>query len=190
VTTPLSPLSQRVLERIDKIARGDAGVDSSSVDAHSRDYPPLTRAAIDAAEARLGFAVPKDVRELYEQIGNGGFGPAYGLLGLAGGALQEEGLDAVGVYERNLASDPDDPLWIWPPKLLPLVHLGCAMFLCVDCGDAGGRVVWFEPNGHEFGQPYTHAFVPTGRSFRDIMLGWAAGEEVTAVLEASWETSR
>lgn len=37
-------------------------------------------------KAILGFPLPPLLRALYTQLANGGFGPMYGLLGLAGGA--------------------------------------------------------------------------------------------------------
>jgi hypothetical protein len=45
---------------------------------------PVTREAIYDAEQALGFALPELLRRLYEEVGNGGFGPGYGLFGLFG----------------------------------------------------------------------------------------------------------
>jgi hypothetical protein len=41
--------------------------------------PPASVAEVDAAEATLGFAIPPLLRRLYTEVGNGGFGPDYGL---------------------------------------------------------------------------------------------------------------
>src|SRR5262245_16217346 len=147
-------LVESVRRRIDAIRA--AGEESGAASPH----PPLSPETIAAAERQLGFALPPTLRALYARVGHGGFGPAYGLLGLVGGARQEEGLDAVGVYQRSRRPSPGDPHWTWPEGLLPLVHLGCAMFLCVDCSDTSGMVVWFEPNPHADGQPWDDAFFP------------------------------
>jgi len=40
---------------------------------------------VATVESRLGFGLPPLLRELYTQVGNGGFGPGYGILGLEGG---------------------------------------------------------------------------------------------------------
>jgi hypothetical protein len=45
-------------------------------------YPPVTLAVLYEAETRLGFSLPTLLRELYLLVGNGGFGPEYGLWGL------------------------------------------------------------------------------------------------------------
>jgi hypothetical protein len=41
--------------------------------------PPVSSAAIAEAEIRLGFNLPVLLRELYQCVGNGRFGPGYGL---------------------------------------------------------------------------------------------------------------
>jgi hypothetical protein len=155
-------------------------------DAHSLEFPPLTEDALVAAESQLGFAVAPALRALYEQVGNGGFGPGYGLLGLVGGAVQEDELDALGVLRRYQEPDPRDPRWRWPERLLPVVHMGCAMFLCVDGADERGMVVWFEPNPHEDGAPWEDAFIILGVSFQELMERWAAGDDWSLLMENAW----
>ena len=47
--------------------------------------PPLKPASVDAVEAaerRFGHAFPSLLRRLYLEVGNGGFGPGYGIIGL------------------------------------------------------------------------------------------------------------
>jgi hypothetical protein len=80
------------VERLQRSGLADGG-------ACSLDHPPLTGEQLEEAEARLGFAVPPSLRSLYESVGNGGFGPSYGLLGLSGGAKQEDGYDAIEMLE-------------------------------------------------------------------------------------------
>jgi hypothetical protein len=160
--------------------------ESSLHDAASTEHRPLSEEAVAAAEARLGFVLPPALRILYVRVANGGFGPAYGLLGLVGGALQEHRLDAVGVYERSRLAD-DDPHWRWPDKLLPVVHLGCGMFFAVDCSDERGMVVWFEPNPHEMGEPWDDAFISLGLPFDELLLRWAAGVDSSVVMDEVWK---
>src|SRR4026207_99320 len=45
-------------------------------------HPPVSLDELELAEKRLGFQLPSLLRSLYLQIGNGGFGPGHGLLGL------------------------------------------------------------------------------------------------------------
>jgi len=49
-------------------------------------YPPATADQLQATETQLGMPLPGVLRALYAMVGNGGFGPAYGLVGAAGGA--------------------------------------------------------------------------------------------------------
>jgi hypothetical protein len=48
-------------------------------------FPPTTMAVVDAAETKMGLGFPPLLRELYTHVGNGGFGPGYGIFGLEGG---------------------------------------------------------------------------------------------------------
>ena len=41
--------------------------------------PRATLELCDSAELQLGFSLPTFLRELYVKVGNGGFGPGYGL---------------------------------------------------------------------------------------------------------------
>jgi hypothetical protein len=127
-------------------------------------FPPATFEDVVASESRLGFAVAPLLRRVYLEVANGGFGPGYGLLGVLNGATDDRHKDAVTLYEEYRQRDPDDPYWAWPDHLLPVCHLGCAMYLCVDCSDARGPVVWFEPNPHIRGEPWTDSFFPLADS--------------------------
>ena len=46
---------------------------------------PVSREAVKVAEERLGFPLPPLLGALWVEVGNGGFGPGYGLFGLEGG---------------------------------------------------------------------------------------------------------
>jgi hypothetical protein len=56
-------------------------------------FPPTTSAIVEAAEAKLGFSLPPLLRQLYTEVGNGGFGPGYGLFGLEGGYTDPQIID-------------------------------------------------------------------------------------------------
>ena len=47
-----------------------------------RNLHVVSDAEIAEAERRLGFQLPELLRELYTCVGDGGFGPGYGFLGL------------------------------------------------------------------------------------------------------------
>ena len=100
-------------------------------------------------EKRLGFTLPPLMKRIYIEIGNGGFGPGYGLIGLTNGAPDDTGKIAPEIYNQLRSADRDDPNWKWPHGLLPICHWGCAILSCVDCTDPNFRMRIFDPNVHE-----------------------------------------
>jgi hypothetical protein len=141
-------------------------------------FSPLPLPAIRDAETILGFTLTPVLERVFGEVANGGFGPSYGLLGLRGGMKNEDGDDAVALYKRYQQPDPEDPQWKWPDGLLPLGHLGCAMYLCIDCTKAEGPVVWFEPNPHNLGEAWTNSFVPIADSTEAWLFAWMDGEDL------------
>jgi len=137
-------------------------------------YPPVGYDQVALAETRLGFLLPDLLREIYTKVGNGGFGPGYGLIGLNGGAT-----DRVGTDERNLIQcyesrrfDPD-----WPEKLLPICTWGCAIYSCLDCSRPGVPVISYDPNGNDHPpgrQPNIFHF----ESLADWIERWLRGEDL------------
>jgi hypothetical protein len=92
--------------------------------------------AIVAAEAALGYALPPLLRRLYTTVGNGGFGPGYGLLGLDGGHT-DDGQTALSLWQKSE---------ILPRALLPICHWGCAIYSLVDCSTIDGAMWGLDPN--------------------------------------------
>ncbi|MCX4972199.1 SMI1/KNR4 family protein [Streptomyces sp. NBC_00620] len=109
---------------------------------------PVDTAALSRAEATLGFPLPALLAALYVRIGDGGFGPEYGLLPLLEGSPSGEPA-AVPQYLANRKSGRKDPDWPWPEGVLPISHWGCGMYACVDCQSLDGTVLFFEPNADE-----------------------------------------
>ncbi len=133
----------------------------------------LSNADLEASEKSLNFKVPEPLKALYQDFGNGGFGPGYGLIGLSGGACDDQGHDAVKLYELYSGSDPDDPEWQWPRGLLPICHWGCAIYSCVDCISDGYPIVIFDPNMHD--ESWAQCFVPTERTLESWLGAWTDG---------------
>ena len=104
---------------------------------------PATAAAIEDAEASLGVALPPLLRRLYVEIGNGGFGPGYGVLGLVGGATDSRGHSAIDLHRR------------WPTEttevLLPICHWGCGIYSLIECAPDPGRMWGCDPNADSGG---------------------------------------
>ncbi|WP_217205719.1 SMI1/KNR4 family protein [Streptomyces sp. AC550_RSS872] len=98
------------------------------------------------AEAALGFPLPPLLADLYLRIGDGGFGPEYGLLALLDSPPAGEPA-AVTQYLANRESGREDPDWPWPEGVLPISHWGCAMYACVDCHSSQATVLLSDGTG-------------------------------------------
>jgi hypothetical protein len=89
--------------------------------------PPATTADVDAAEARFGFPIPPLLRRLYTEVGNGNWGPNYGLNGIPIGGDEPDENDIVGVYQSCTAPERalESPAAKWPCGLVILIGRGC-----------------------------------------------------------------
>ena len=138
----------------------------------SLEQATVSAADLEAEEHRLGFTLPPLLRELYTKVGNGGFGPDGGVLGLKGGVTDDDGRSLIDVYQWMLKANPIDPDWKWPEKMVPLLDLGCAIKLCVDCSEPPHPVVLFDPNGHSEGIAWDAAFSVASSSFEAWIAAW------------------
>jgi hypothetical protein len=139
-------------------------------------WPPIHDEAVARVEAAMGYQLPPLLKRLYQEIGNGGFGPDYGLLGLVGGAKNELGEDALTLYLSLRKPNAKDRFWCWPENLLPAVKCGCGMYLCVDCTSNDGKIVWFEPNPHESAKSWADSFIPLNCNLEKLMQAWVRGQ--------------
>jgi len=171
-------LQERVLDR--------ARVTDSPDVVKPRVHQPVNRDVLTLAEGRLGFELPTLLRRIYTEVANGGFGPSYGLLGIYGGATNEDKRDSTDLYELFREVDPQDRYWRWPERLLPIGHLGCAMFCCADCSSDAMPIVLFEPNPHTDGEPWDDCFIPFAESLNDWLAAWLDGN-AGDMFEAAWK---
>ncbi|MET7598904.1 SMI1/KNR4 family protein [Streptomyces sp. NPDC004082] len=131
---------------------------------------PVDPSVIARAESALGFPLPALLAALYLRIGDGGFGPEYGLLPLLDSAPSGEPA-AVPQYAANRAEGLKDPDWPWPEGVLPISHWGCGMYACVDCRDPDGTVLFFEPNADRADD----AWYVDAASLKDWLHAWLDG---------------
>ncbi|GAA2729616.1 SMI1/KNR4 family protein [Actinocorallia aurantiaca] len=124
--------------------------------------PRATAEQIKEAEAALGFPLPPLLSRLYQEVGNGGFGPEYQLLPLIG-----EGRTAVSDYQAEHVPGQ------WPTGVLPILDWGCAMYAAVDCTDARAPVLLFEPNAVE--DDWSAAWFQDADSLSDWLQAWLSG---------------
>ncbi|WP_144121728.1 hypothetical protein [Catellatospora sichuanensis] len=101
-------------------------------------YPPLevaTPAAVEEAEELAGVTLPPLLRRLYLEVGNGGFGPGYGLAGLRNGHHAGEATASLAGRRR---SD------VGPRIPMILCHWGCGITSTIDLAD--GQIWGSDPN--------------------------------------------
>lgn len=128
-------------------------------------------------ERQLGFTLPPLLKRIYVEIGNGGFGPGYGLIGLTNGAPDDTGKTAPEIYSSLQGGPGDDPNWKWPHGLLPICHWGCAILSCVDCQDPNFRMRIFDPNAYEEGD-WADSFFEESNGFGIWIREWASGVDL------------
>jgi hypothetical protein len=139
--------------------------------------PPARPAEVDAAEAALGFSIPTLLRRLYIEVGNGGFGPYYGLEGVPTVPPTPWEADIVSLYEQYSGSDDEHPIWRWPHGLVPLIGNGCLSIECVDFLRPPHAVVGFDGNDCDWDRPLTESLRPIAASLVDRLESWLARDD-------------
>jgi hypothetical protein len=91
--------------------------------------PPASADAIEAAEREMGCHFHQLHGRLFKEVGNGGFGPGDGLIGIPGGSLDVAGCSVIEL-RQGLFSDHDK---LQMPSVVPLCEWGCGIWSCVDC---------------------------------------------------------
>ncbi len=113
--------------------------------------PVVSPRALAAAEQNLGFALHPLLARLYQEIADGGFGPARRLFALDGPPGEQAGADGGPLAAAYLArraknpADPQDAGWFWPEGVVPVLTWGSGMLAAVDCRSAEGTVLLFDP---------------------------------------------
>ena len=102
--------------------------------------PRLSREQIHDLETSNGVHLPVLLRRLLGEIGDGGYGPGYGMLPLITRKPGPKSSSAFDFY-RAYRGSAEEPGWSWPEGLVPLGDWGCLIFSCIDCHDPAGRVI-------------------------------------------------
>lgn len=142
--------------------------------------PPATVAEVDAAEAALGLPVPPLLRRLYTEVGNGGFGPLYGLEGVPTIPPVPGTADIIALYEQHSRELP--PQYrkpAWPRGWVPLISGGCNYMECVNFLRPPHAVALFDPDEIDWERPPAiQPLRPLAASLEARLEAWLAGEKV------------
>jgi hypothetical protein len=150
---------------------------------------PATHQQIEAAEQRLGFDLSKLVRELYLEIGNGGFGP--GCRFLEEGIWQGLGYSIERATEIYLRKQQAFDLWgvskEWNDVLrglFPICDGGCQYHFMVDCNIENGPMIQYEGSGFLS----KDAFTLVAPTLRDWLEEWLNDEESQSWFDIPYST--
>ena len=139
--------------------------------------PPAIAAEVDAAETALGFGIPPLLRRLYMEVGNGGFGPNYGLEGVPTIPPAPGAADIVALYEMYSGEPPREcRAHVWPCGWVPLISGGCLYMECVDFLHAPHKVAMFDGNDCNWQRPVIESLRPVATSLEARLETWLAGE--------------
>lgn len=168
-------MRQSIIERVRRRAKSPNTRTDNSELSPSSICSKLSADQLVQSANELGFEPPALFVELLQSVGNGGFGPGYGLMGLLGGATDDMGSTAVKLYTDFAQPDPDDPAWKWPHGLLPICHWGCAIYSCIDSTRAEAPVKTWDPNEWEDGTSPELAIRSSEVSFAEWLDAWSDG---------------
>jgi hypothetical protein len=130
-----------------------------------RIHPACSQEQIAAAEVALGFALPVLYKRILLEIGNGGFGPGYGLIGATGGYSDFGDGNLPEIYARSHspieAERGNFPLL--PERVVPVCNWGCAIYSCLDCREEAAPVYFFNPDLHVLDDPTLDAILTNTR---------------------------
>ncbi len=143
-----------------------------------RAFEPASAQAIAEAEQNLDFALPPVLKQVLLEVGNGGFGPGHGLLGVRGGATDEHGNSMLDLYDGLSATNPDDPGWRWPERLVPLCPWGDSTYSCIDCSVPEGQLVTYDANGYRPGTDLERLFTAQDLAVDAWLRLWTEGVDL------------
>jgi len=110
--------------------------------------PPVSNDELVDAEKSLGFQLPALLQNIYLHIGNGGFGPGFGLLALNKKGANNYHMNLVDWYlERKNFSHPDYPNW--PKQFITICDWGDCIVSEMDWTSPQASIYRF--NGDQYG---------------------------------------
>jgi hypothetical protein len=135
------------------------------IDMKTLPVPPLYEAVpcawVDVSERVSGITFPTLLRSIYSEVGNGGFGPGGGLLGLTGGYPDSDGRTLLDRYQYLLGEG-------WVDGLLPLFDWGDGAWSAADARSSTGTIVTADESG----------FTETAFDLKSWFSAWTEGADL------------
>ena len=152
------------------------GARESEEPAPLKPLEPLAEKAVAKVEKTLGFRLPDELRQLYLELGDGGFGPYNGIRRLANWA--KDYLKLRGELPAERGRD-------WPEALLPIVYRN-GKRICVD-RTSGAVLLWTKPPKRASEKKWLASFVPQSPSVGEWLERWVdTPTEVEGGPEGGW----
>jgi SMI1 / KNR4 family (SUKH-1) len=116
--------------------------------------PPVTVEELAQAEVQLGFELPTFLRRLYLEVGDGGFGPGYGLFPLNAHNPSTDSLVTAYLGMRSMSQKDIDEHWadeevkpsLWPERVLMICDWGCNIYSCLNCSSPDLPILRMDSN--------------------------------------------
>jgi hypothetical protein len=117
------------------------------------------------------------LKRIYKEVGCGGFGPGYGLIGLNDCALDDMGFDLVDGYLNRRAVFQDDPTGTWPNLMIPMFSWGGAIFSCCDFEQDPYPILLFDPTVLDDNEHLQNGFRLQAGSLFEFLYEWIQGSD-------------
>jgi len=121
----------------------------------------------------LDDPLPELLVDLFIAVGNGGFGPQGGLLGLHGGFVGcDSAMTIVDMYNEFMWETPEEQGWDWRAELLPIAEGGCGLVYCLDLDSNDCEIHLLDPTGFEAGDNVDDYITPCNFTLYDWLYDW------------------
>nr|WP_157554273.1 SMI1/KNR4 family protein [Herbidospora sakaeratensis] len=109
-----------------------------------RDVLPVASSeAVAEAEEAIGYPLPSLLRRLYLEVGNGGFGPRGGIIGVRGYDFwKSDSFPDITDSALGFRAESDGRC----AGMIQLLEWGCGLASLLDCRDPKGALWGWDPN--------------------------------------------
>ena len=141
-------------------------------------FPPLTVAELRARECEIGVRLPDLLRRLYTEVADGGFGPAYGILGIGEQGHGDDYHRTADALYRGWREAGAAQLRLgWP-----VCYHGCAMYSFVSLAEHDGPVRLWDPSAQQANDRPETGVILTTPTLAEWLEDWLDGRDRLAEL--------
>lgn len=139
---------------------------------------------IEVAEQILDLKFVPLLKRLFVEVANGGFGPGYGLLGVAINDVSENSQSLVNLYEGQSSAEWKARFPHWPIQMVRIAYMGCDVYAVADFSSPECDVFHFDGalEGVELEAEadlyFRNCLIPYKMTLGEWLYRWAKGEDV------------